>query len=183
MKNKNIKIIGVLTSGGDAPGMNAAIRAVVRTAINKGFKVKGIKRGFAGLLQEEIIEMDSVSVADILDKGGTILYTARSEDFMEENGQEKAAKICEKHEIDALVVIGGDGSLNGARMLSNYGVSIVIVGLFLWDWIANKRKITETLEEMKISNSNTAKSLELLQKSMENQEQTLAEIKNNIEKR
>ena len=72
---------------------------------------------------------------------------------------------------------------NIVQMLANYGVSIVIVGLFLWDWIANKRKITETLEEMKISNSNTAKSLELLQKSMENQEQTLAEIKNNIEKR
>ena len=72
---------------------------------------------------------------------------------------------------------------NIVQMLANYGVSIVIVGLFLWDWIANKRKITETLEEMKITNSNTAKSLELLQKSMENQEQTLAEIKNNIEKR
>jgi len=72
---------------------------------------------------------------------------------------------------------------NIVQMLANYGVSIVIVGLFLWDWIANKRKITETLEEMKVSNSNTAKSLELLQKSMENQEQTLAEIKNNIEKR
>lgn len=72
---------------------------------------------------------------------------------------------------------------NIVQMLANYGVSIVIVGLFLWDWIANKRKITETLEEMKISNSNTAKSLELLQKSMENQEQTLVEIKNNIEKR
>ena len=125
MKNKDIRTVGVLTSGGDAPGMNAAIRAVVRTAINKGLKVKGIKRGYAGLLQEEIIEMDSVSVADILDKGGTILYTARSEDFMRENGQEEAANICKKHKIDALVVIGGDGSLNGARMLSNYGINVI----------------------------------------------------------
>ena len=85
MAKKEVKTIGVLTSGGDAPGMNAAIRAVVRTAINKGLKVKGIMRGYAGLLQEEIVDMDSVSVADTINRGGTILYTARCEEFHRTN--------------------------------------------------------------------------------------------------
>ena len=83
---KEVKTIGVLTSGGDAPGMNAAIRAVVRTAINKGMKVKGIMRGYAGLLQEEIVDMDGTSVADTIGRGGTILYTARCPEFMTEEG-------------------------------------------------------------------------------------------------
>ena len=91
---KEIKTIGVLTSGGDAPGMNAAIRAVVRTAIAKGLKVKGILKGYNGLLNEEIIDMDALSVADIIHRGGTILYTARCLEFITPEGQQKAADIC-----------------------------------------------------------------------------------------
>ena len=99
---KEVKTIGVLTSGGDAPGMNAAIRAVVRTAINKGMKVKGIMRGYAGLLQEEIVDMDGTSVADTIGRGGTILYTARCPEFMTEEGQKRGAEICRKHNIDGV---------------------------------------------------------------------------------
>ena len=120
-----IKTIGVLTSGGDAPGMNAAIRAVVRTAINKGMKVKGIMRGYAGLLQEEIVDMDGTSVADTIGRGGTILYTARCPEFMTEEGQKRGAEICRKHNIDGLVVIGGDGSYRGAGKLSALGINTV----------------------------------------------------------
>ena len=120
-----IRRIGVLTSGGDAPGMNAAIRAVVRTAINKGMKVKGIMRGYAGLLQEEIVDMDGTSVADTIGRGGTILYTARCPEFMTEEGQKRGAEICRKHNIDGLVVIGGDGSYRGAGKLSALGINTV----------------------------------------------------------
>ena len=105
-----IKTIGVLTSGGDAPGMNAAIRAVVRKAICNGVKVKGIKKGYQGLLNEEIIDMDARSVSDTIQKGGTILGTARCLEFKTEAGQKKGAEICRRHGIDGLVVIGGDGS-------------------------------------------------------------------------
>ena len=122
---KEVKTIGVLTSGGDAPGMNAAIRAVVRTAINKGMKVKGIMRGYAGLLQEEIVDMDGTSVADTIGRGGTILYTARCPEFMTEEGQKRGADICRKHNIDGLVVIGGDGSYRGAGKLSALGINTV----------------------------------------------------------
>ena len=122
---KEVKTIGVLTSGGDAPGMNAAIRAVVRTAINKGMKVKGIMRGYAGLLQEEIVDMDGTSVADTIRRGGTILYTARCPEFMTEEGQKRGAEICRKHNIDGLVVIGGDGSYRGAGKLSALGINTV----------------------------------------------------------
>ena len=122
---KQVKTIGVLTSGGDAPGMNAAIRAVVRTAINKGMKVKGIMRGYAGLLQEEIVDMDGTSVADTIGRGGTILYTARCPEFMTEEGQKRGAEICRKHNIDGLVVIGGDGSYRGAGKLSALGLNTV----------------------------------------------------------
>lgn len=122
---KEVKTIGVLTSGGDAPGMNACIRAVVRTAINKGLKVKGIMRGYAGLLQEEIVDMDSTSVADIIGRGGTILYTARCPEFTTAEGQEKGAEICKRFGIDGLVVIGGDGSFRGAGKLSTLGVNTV----------------------------------------------------------
>ena len=122
---KEVKTIGVLTSGGDAPGMNAAIRAVVRTAINKGMKVKGIMRGYAGLLQEEIVYMDGTSVADTIGRGGTILYTARCPEFMTEEGQKRGAEICRKHNIDGLVVIGGDGSYRGAGKLSALGINTV----------------------------------------------------------
>ena len=122
---KEVKTIGVLTSGGDAPGMNAAIRAVVRTAINKGLKVKGIMRGYAGLLQEEIVDMDGLSVADTINRGGTILYTARCQEFTTAEGQQKGAEICRKHGIDGSVVIGGDGSFKGAGKLSALGINTI----------------------------------------------------------
>ncbi len=122
---KQVKTIGVLTSGGDAPGMNAAIRAVVRTAIASGLKVKGIRRGYTGLLEEDIVDMNARSVADIIQRGGTILYTARCPEFMTANGQDKGADICRKHGIDGLVVIGGDCSFQGARQLAARGVNTV----------------------------------------------------------
>ncbi len=122
---KQVKTIGVLTSGGDAPGMNAAIRAVVRTAIQKGLNVKGIMRGYAGLLQEEIIDMNSRSVSDIIHRGGTILYTARSMEFVTPEGQKKGAEICSKHGINGLVVIGGDGSFRGAGKLAALGINTI----------------------------------------------------------
>ncbi len=122
---KEVKTIGVLTSGGDAPGMNAAIRAGVRTALNKGLKVKGIMRGYAGLLQEEIVDMNGKSVADIIGRGGTILYTARCPEFTTPEGQQLGADMCRKHGIDGLVVIGGDGSYRGAGKLSALGVNTV----------------------------------------------------------
>lgn len=121
----NIKTIGVLTSGGDAPGMNAAIRAVVRTGIARGLKVKGIKRGFAGLLSEEIVDMGSRSVSDIIQKGGTVLYTARCDEFKQAAVQARGAEICRKHGIDGIVVIGGDGSFNGACKLANLGINTI----------------------------------------------------------
>ena len=124
MANK-VHTVGVLTSGGDAPGMNAAIRAVVRTAIAKGLNVKGILRGYAGLLNEEIKDMDYRSVADIIQRGGTVLYTARCEEFKEESVQEQAAGILRKHGIDSLVVIGGDGSYRGAGALARQGINTV----------------------------------------------------------
>lgn len=122
---KQVKTIGVLTSGGDAPGMNAAIRAVVRTAINKGMKVKGIMRGYAGLLQEEIIDMESTSVSNIIYRGGTILYTARCAEFTTPEGQQAGAEICRKHGIDGIVVIGGDGSFRGAGKLAALGINTI----------------------------------------------------------
>ena len=122
---KEINTIGVLTSGGDAPGMNAAIRAVVRTALAQGKKVKGIMRGYQGLLDEEIIDMDKHSVSDIIQKGGTILGTARCADFRNAEGQQRGAEICKKHGIDGLVVIGGDGSFQGAQKLAHLGVNTI----------------------------------------------------------
>lgn len=120
-----INTIGVLTSGGDAPGMNAAIRAVVRTAIHNGINVKGIMRGYAGLLQEEIVDMESTSVSEIIHRGGTILYTARCQEFTTAEGQKKGAEICKKHGIDGIVVIGGDGSFKGAGKLSALGINTI----------------------------------------------------------
>ena len=122
---KEIHTIGVLTSGGDAPGMNAAIRAVVRRAIVQGKKVKGIKKGYNGLLNEEIIDMDVTSVSDTIQRGGTILYTARCQEFLTPEGQKEGARICEKHGIDGLVVIGGDGSFKGAQKLAALGINTV----------------------------------------------------------
>ena len=122
---KEMKTIGVLTSGGDAPGMNAAIRAVVRKAIAKGIAVKGIKKGYQGLLNEEIIDLERSSVSDIIQRGGTILGTARCLEFKTPEGQDKGAEICRKHGIDGLVVIGGDGSYRGAQALSRRGINTI----------------------------------------------------------
>ncbi|MCD7836411.1 MAG: 6-phosphofructokinase [Lachnospiraceae bacterium] len=124
MANK-IKTIGVLTSGGDAPGMNAAIRAVVRTAIARGLKVKGIKKGYQGLLNEEIADMEAKDVSDIIQRGGTILGTARCLEFKTPEGQSKGADICRKYGIDGIVVIGGDGSYRGAQALSRLGINTI----------------------------------------------------------
>lgn len=120
-----IRTIAVLTSGGDAPGMNAAIRAVVRTALSKGIKVRGIRRGYHGLLKEEIIDLSARDVSDTIQRGGTILQTARCQSMRTEEGQQKAAAICKKYGIDGLVVIGGDGSFAGAQKLANLGVNTI----------------------------------------------------------
>ena len=120
-----IKCVGILTSGGDAPGMNAAIRAVVRESIIKGKKVFGIKRGYAGLLQEEIFEMQTTDVSDIIQRGGTILQTARCTEFTTAAGQQKGAEICKRHGIDGIIVIGGDGSFRGAQKLAGLGINTV----------------------------------------------------------
>ncbi len=125
MSERAIKTIGVLTSGGDAPGMNAAIRAVVRSGISSGVEVKGIRRGYAGLLEEDILDMDTMSVSDIVQKGGTILYTSRCKEMTTPEGQKKAADICRKHGIDGIVVIGGDGSFRGAQKLSENGINTI----------------------------------------------------------
>ena len=117
--------IGVLTSGGDAPGMNAAVRAVVRTAIAMGMKVKGIHRGYNGLIEGDIIDLDVRSVSDIIHRGGTVLYTARSPRFKTEEGIQEAIDNCKKHGIEGIVVIGGDGSYRGARDLSLRGIPCV----------------------------------------------------------
>ena len=122
---KEIKTIGILTSGGDAPGMNAAIRAVVRKAISNGVAVKGIKRGYLGLLNEEIMDLERHSVSDIIQKGGTLLGTARCHEFREPEGQARGAEICRKHGIDGLVVIGGDGSYRGAQALARNGINTI----------------------------------------------------------
>lgn len=123
--DKKIHTIGVLTSGGDAPGMNAAVRAVVRTALANGLKVKGIRRGYTGLLEEDIFDMNGRTVADTIQRGGTILFTARCPEFMTKEGQDRGAEICRKHGIDGMVVIGGDGSFRGARELVARGINTV----------------------------------------------------------
>lgn len=117
--------IGVLTSGGDAPGMNGAIRAVVRGALSQGWRVLGIERGFAGLLNGAYREMSSRSVSEIIQKGGTILYTARSAELMNVGGQARAAAVCRELGLDALVVIGGDGSFRGACALADHGIPVI----------------------------------------------------------
>lgn len=125
MSKKKILTIGVLTSGGDAPGMNAAIRAVVRTALAKGIRVRGIRKGYQGLLDEDIIDLTARDVSDTIQRGGTVLQTARCMEMMTEEGQQKAAGILKKYNIQGLVVIGGDGSFMGAQKLSHLGVNTV----------------------------------------------------------
>lgn len=120
-----VKTIGVLTSGGDSPGMNAAVRAVTRAALAKGIKVYGIRRGYNGLIHDDVFEMTLRTVSDIIHRGGTILYTARSPEFKTEEGMAKAIATCKKYGIDGCVVIGGDGSYRGARDLSLHGIPCV----------------------------------------------------------
>lgn len=120
-----MKKIGVLTSGGDAPGMNAAIRAVVRTAINRGIEVVGIYRGYNGLINGEVHPLNVRSVSDIIQRGGTFLYTARCPEFREESGLQKAKQTCEEQGIEGIVVIGGDGSFRGAADLSARGIPCI----------------------------------------------------------
>ena len=122
---KEIQTIGVLTSGGDAPGMNAAIRAVVRQAISKGKKVKGIRRGYTGLIAEDIVDMEAKDVSDIIQIGGTILQTARCPEFRTEEGQKLGAEMCRKHGIEGIIVIGGDGSFRGAQKLAAQGINTI----------------------------------------------------------
>ena len=122
---KVIRTIGVLTSGGDAPGMNAAIRAVVRSGLTKGLRVRGIRKGYQGLLEEEIIDLSARDVSDTIQRGGTILQTARCEEMRTEDGQQKAAAILKKYGVDGLVVIGGDGSFAGAQALANLGINTI----------------------------------------------------------
>ncbi|MBE6049239.1 MAG: 6-phosphofructokinase [Clostridium sp.] len=117
--------IAILTSGGDAPGMNAAVRAVVRTALDNGLEVMGVKRGYAGLLNGELFNMDRSSVSDIIQRGGTVLRTARCLEFKQEEVRKRAVKILKAYGVDALVVIGGDGSFMGAKLLSKLGVKTV----------------------------------------------------------
>lgn len=123
--SKEIRTIGVLTSGGDAPGMNAAIRSVVRTAIARGIKVMGIRKGYNGLLSGDVFEMDTRSVSDIIQRGGTILQTARCKEFIKPEGQQRGAEMCKVFGIDGLVVIGGDGSFQGAEKLANLGINTI----------------------------------------------------------
>ncbi len=128
MKTRAVKSIGVLTSGGDAPGMNAAIRAVVRTGLNFGLKVFGIHRGYNGLIDNEITLMDSTSVANIIQRGGTILKTARSKEFLTVEGRKKAYKNLKNKGIEGLVIIGGDGSFRGAQIFSKE-FNIPVIGI------------------------------------------------------
>ena len=120
-----MKTIGVLTSGGDAPGMNAAIRSIVRAAAYMGMTVKGIKRGYNGLIENNVVDLDIRSVSDIIQRGGTVLYTARCPRFTTEEGMQEAIKNCKVHGIEGLVVIGGDGSFRGARDLSLRGIPCI----------------------------------------------------------
>lgn len=124
-KEKAVNTIGVLTSGGDAPGMNAAIRAIVRTAVANDIKCLGINRGYNGLINGDIVELDSRSVDGILNRGGTMLYTARCEEFRTEEGLKKAADMCRYRGIEGLVVIGGDGTFRGALELAKHGVPVI----------------------------------------------------------
>lgn len=122
---KPVRRIGILTSGGDAPGMNAVIRAVVRTAASKGIECVGIRRGYNGLITGDIIRLDSDSVSRIINKGGTMLYTARSDEFMTEMGQSKAVATCKQFGLDGIIGVGGDGTFRGLLALSKHGISVV----------------------------------------------------------
>ncbi len=121
----SIKRIGVLTSGGDAPGMNACVRAVVRTAMYHGIECYGIRRGWNGLIAGDVVKLDERSVAHIINRGGTILYTARSKEFMTEEGQHKAVSMCKFLGLEGIIAIGGDGTFRGAQALSRWGINVI----------------------------------------------------------
>ena len=123
----SVKRIGVLTSGGDAPGMNACVRSVVRTAMYHGIDCYGIRRGYNGLITGDVIHLDEKNISHTINRGGTILYTARSKDFMTEEGQKKAVSTCKFLGLDGIVAIGGDGTFRGARALSQRGVNVVCI--------------------------------------------------------
>ncbi len=125
MAENKVKTIGILTSGGDAPGMNAAVRAATRRAIGKGLKVKGILKGYEGLINEEIVDLNAKDVSDIIGKGGTILYSARCAEMRTDEGIDKAVATCNKYGIDGLVVVGGDGSFAGAQKLADKGINAI----------------------------------------------------------
>lgn len=120
-----IKRIGVLTSGGDAPGMNPCVRAVVRAALYRGIECYGIRRGYNGLINGDVVKLDEKSVSHTINRGGTILYTARSKEFMTEEGQRKAASTCKFLGLDGIIAIGGDGTFRGALALSKFGVNVI----------------------------------------------------------
>ena len=120
-----VKRIGILTSGGDAPGMNPCVRSVVRTALYHGIEVYGIRRGWNGLIHGDIVKLDQKSVSHTINRGGTILYTARSREFMTEEGQKKAVSTCKFLGLEAIIAIGGDGTFRGARALSHHGISVI----------------------------------------------------------
>ena len=121
------KRIGVLTSGGDAPGMNPCVRSVVRTALHHGVECYGIRRGYNGLISGDIIRLNEKNIAHIINRGGTILYTARSKEFMTEEGQRKAVSTCKFLGLDGIVAIGGDGTFRGAQALSKHGINVVCI--------------------------------------------------------
>lgn len=121
----SVKRIGVLTSGGDAPGMNAAVRAVVRTCLYHNIECYGIRRGWNGLITGDVVKMDENKIAHTINRGGTILYTARSEEFMTEAGQKKAVSTCKFLGLDSVIAIGGDGTFRGAMALSKYGINVI----------------------------------------------------------
>ena len=123
--DKEMERIGVLTSGGDAPGMNAAVRAVVRACVDRNIECIGIRRGWAGLINGDIVRMNQLSVSHIIDRGGTILYTARSKEFMTQEGQQKAYNNCRMFGLNGIVAIGGDGTFRGAQALSKFGINVV----------------------------------------------------------
>ncbi|MBO5837063.1 MAG: 6-phosphofructokinase [Oscillospiraceae bacterium] len=122
-----IKRIGVLTSGGDAPGMNPCVRAIVRTALYRGVECFGIRRGYNGLISGDVLRLDEKNIGHIINRGGTILYTARSDEFMTEKGQEKAATTCKFLGLDSIIAIGGDGTFRGAAALSRFGINVICV--------------------------------------------------------
>ena len=121
----SVKRIGVLTSGGDSPGMNPCVRAVVRTALYHGIECYGIHRGWNGLINGDVVKLDQKSVSHVINRGGTILYTARSKEFMTEEGQRKAVSTCKFLGLDSIIAIGGDGTFRGALALSKYGINVI----------------------------------------------------------